>query len=126
MSAHWHIGMEVVFVGYPAPASITHGDKKINRVAFLSVGNVYPIIDIKVRSRFATGKWAGPSIYVGFEDLVYGPVWHHHSGFRPVQKRSTSIEALKALLNPSEDQKRALTEHDLYEDARALAEALFP
>lgn len=97
---NWHVGMKVVFVGYPVPTGIFHGDKQIKRVNFLTVGEIYTILGIEIRNRFATGEWTGPSIYVGFEDPVYGPVWHHNSGFRPIESRDTDISIFTRMLNP--------------------------
>jgi hypothetical protein len=93
--------MKVVYAGYPVPAVMIAGDKQVKRVTYLTVGEVYTILDICIRNRFATGKWAGPSVYVGFEDPTHGAVWHHHSGFRPVVHRPTSISIFTAMLNPS-------------------------
>lgn len=96
----WHVGMKVVFVGYPFEAGVFHGDKRVNRVQFLKVGGVYTILGICVRDRFKTGKWAGPSIFVGCVDPQCGEVWHHHSGFRPVQTRQTDISIFTSMLSP--------------------------
>jgi hypothetical protein len=102
MSAReWFVGMKLVFVGYPFRAGIFHGDKQIKRVEFLTVGHVYTILDIEIRDRFKTGKWAGPSIFVGCVDPECGRVWHHYSGFRPVETRQTDIKCFTQMLNPS-------------------------
>jgi hypothetical protein len=103
----WHVGMKVVFVGYPIPSVIVYRGNEIPRVAFLTVGEVYTILGIGIRERFAKGKWAGPSIYVGFEDVEYGRVWHHHSGFRPVQHRKTDIGLFQRMLTDTKQKADA-------------------
>jgi hypothetical protein len=100
----FYVGQKVVFVGYPVPSTTTVEARRIDRTPFCEVGAVYTILGISERRRFATGKWAGPSFNLGFMDAVHGPVWHHHSGFRPATERKTDISALKALLNPSKHQ----------------------
>ena len=71
-------GDEVVFIGWPQRAHYV-GRYKVPTVNFLTEGQVYVIRRVEIR-----GKWPGPSFYVG-KDSPYGPVWHHNSGFRPVQ-----------------------------------------
>ncbi len=72
-------GDEVVFVGWPKRANYV-GRRRVPTGAYLAEGRVYVIRRIEMRS-----KWPGPSFYVGVDTSDYGPVWHHHSGFRPVE-----------------------------------------
>lgn len=96
----WKVGDRVVFVGYPGKSGMfPNGGKQIKRVPFLDVGQEYTIMDMCVRPRYATGRWAGPSIFVGFVDAEHGSVWHHHSGFRKVQPRKTDISIFTAMLD---------------------------
>jgi hypothetical protein len=99
MNNHWHVGMKVVFVGYPLPTGVFHGRRQIKRVAYLTVGKVYTILDMDIRARYVKTQWEGPSFYVGFVDPTYGRVWHHNSGFRPVEPRDTDISIFTAMLD---------------------------
>lgn len=103
----WHVGMKVVFVGYPGEAGAFAGDKQIKRVPFLTVGKIYTILDMCVRSRYARSKWAGPSFYVGCDHVEYGRVWHHGAGFRPLESRGTDISIFTSMLNGAKERERA-------------------
>ena len=115
----WHVGMKVVFVGYPETARTFHGDREIKRKQWLEIGEVRTILAIAVRERYANSRWAGPSIYVGCDDPQYGPVWHHCSGFRPVQPRKTDISIFTAMLNtqPVSRPRNKPVQHDIFGDA---------
>lgn len=95
----WKVGDRVVFVGYPEESGVFHGKRQLNRVSFLTIGEEYVILDMCVRDRYATGRWAGPSIFVGCVDVQCGQIWHHHIGFRKVEPRKTSIAQFEAMLH---------------------------
>lgn len=100
----FYVGQKVVFVGYPEPTSVMAGSRVINRVPWCVVDAVYVVLGTEDRQRYHKGKWAGVSLHLGFVDPAHGPVWHHHSGFRPVVDRETDIAIFREMLNPSKEQ----------------------
>lgn len=103
----WYVGMRVVFVGYPEAAASFHGKKLINRNEWLHRGEIRTVLAITMRERYRKSRWSGPSIYVGCDHPQYGRVWHHCSGFRPLENRVTDISMFTAMLAGAEEREPA-------------------
>lgn len=104
----FYVGQKVVFVGYPGPSGIKVGPAKaVPRAPYCEVGRVYTVLGVEQRALYATSKWAGVSLYLGFHQEPYGPVWHHHTGFRPLIERPTDISVFERLLTPSKQTEDA-------------------
>lgn len=89
----FHIGQEVECVD----AKPSYGRSGL---WCLKKGSTYTVIGVGLRSRWDKG--ARPCIAVDACGLDW-PLWAHR--FRPIQKKSTDISCLEALLNPANHKK---------------------
>lgn len=127
MSAHrdWKVGDKVVCVKHPniwqRKARFFGMFNRMVAAPCLTIGEVYTLSEIGVGTdRVTRIEKVGVQLVEDQSDL--GNTYHSADNFRPVQKRTTDISIFTALLNPTPQDIKTLTDREHRDDADALDE----
>lgn len=105
---HWHVGMEVVFVGTD--------DMIVTAGVELSQGDVFTIHEMHFVVKGDAVRASNGKLYRVHTDTLYiktgGRLWYNAKAFRPVQKRKTDISIFTSMLDkPKVENERELEKH---------------
>lgn len=100
----WHVGMEVVYVGWEYTGGIDTSPlvlKKIYVIRDLSMAEPGHLLEF-APSQFVTSWFQ--ALYIGLADV---PGWWLATGFRPLAKRKTDISIFTAMLTGAKEREPA-------------------